>query len=299
MPVTQPVTVRTALLVVYESLPTVLTHLALIAIPFLSPDPMSWVLFGAVALVCGFGITIGHHRYFSHRAFKTSRWFQFALAWAGCVAAQRGPLWWAAHHRQHHAHSDTDGDVHSPETEGFFHAHIGWLFRSSAVRPDFRTVRDFAKYPELVWLDHFWKLPVILTAVACYLLGGWAGVVFGYCLGSVVVKQVTFSVNSFGHLFGPRPYDTGDGSRNNWVLGILALGDGWHNNHHHSPRTARHGFKWYEFDPSYYLILVLERVGVVWGVKKTPRPPKERRGDESRGSLEVDQISPPYAASAM
>src|SRR5204863_3068105 len=127
----------------------------------------------------------------------------------------------------------------------------------SALGPDYRTVRDFARFPELAWLDRHWKLPVLTTAAACFLVGGWAGLIYGYCLASVIVKQSAYSVNSFGHLFGPQPYDTGDTSRNNWVLGLIALGDGWHNNHHHSPQTARHGFRWFEIDPTYYLILAL------------------------------------------
>ena len=154
------------LLVAYELLPTVLTHLALLAIPFVAPTVTAAALLAGVSLAVGFGVTVGLHRYFSHRAFKTSRWFQFVLGWVGTAAGQRGPLWWAAHHRRHHSHSDTDADVHSPTLGGFLHAHVGWLFSRSALVPDYRTVRDFAGFPELAWLDRHWKLPVLTTAAA-------------------------------------------------------------------------------------------------------------------------------------
>ena len=255
-----------------DVLPVVVVHAALLAIPFLDVNWIDIILIPIIGFGSGLGITIGFHRYLTHRGFKTSRLVQFTLAAIGCVALQHGPMWWVAHHRRHHAHSDADGDTHSPN-EGFWHAHMGWLFRSSALTPDYRIVRDIARYPELAWLERFWLLPGILVATGCYYIDGWSGVVIGFCGAIVAGKHMTWSVNSIGHMVGKQPYDTGDRSRNVWILGLLALGEGWHNNHHHSPRTARHGFKWYQVDPSYYVIWTMEKLGLVWDVKKTPRPP--------------------------
>jgi len=265
---------------VAEILVALIPNLGLIAIPFVSPTAVSFALCAAVMLMCGFGVTVCHHRYFAHRSFKTSRWFQFVLGWWASATGQRGPLWWSAHHRRHHSHSDTEGDVHSPTAGGFLHAHLGWLFGKPAAAPDFRVMRDFAKFPELVWLDRLWAVPFLLVGFACYLIGGWAGVVYGFCLGCAIVLQITFSINSFAHLFGKQPHPTGDSSRNNWLLGVIGFGEGWHNNHHHSPRTARLGVKWNQIDFGYWMILVLEKLGLIWCVRKTPRPPRGERHSE-------------------
>jgi stearoyl-CoA desaturase (delta-9 desaturase) len=250
--------------------PLIGVHLALVAILFV---PITWVgaiLFVVMTRITGLGITIGFHRYLSHHSFRTSRWFQFALAAAGCTALQKGPLWWVIHHRQHHKHSDAEGDVHSPVRDGFWYGHCGWLFANDLMQPDHASVRDLTRFRELVWLDRFWMLPGLLAAAACYLIGGWAGLVYGYCLSTVVIFQITFAVNSVGHLWGPQRFATGEGSRNNWVLGVIAMGDGWHNNHHRAPTSARHGFAWYEFDMAYLMIRMLNQMGIVWGVRQPP-----------------------------
>jgi stearoyl-CoA desaturase (delta-9 desaturase) len=247
--------------------PLVSVHLALLAIPFI--EFSWWYLLWVVVLTryIGLGVTAGFHRYLSHRSFKTSRFVQFMLAVAGCTALQKGPLWWVAHHRLHHKHSDTPADPHSPVVGGFLHGHMGWLFTQDLMHPDERPVRDLAKFPELVWLDRLWVVPGLLLAGACFAVGGWGGLVYGYCLSVVLTFQVTFAVNSIGHLFGPQRFATGEGSRNNPVLGVLAMGDGWHNNHHRAPYSARHGFAWYEVDMTFAFIRLLERVGLVWAVK--------------------------------
>ena len=250
--------------------PLLLVHASLAAIPFVSFTLTSFILVVVVTRIAGFGITVGFHRYFSHHSFKTSRWFQFVLGFMGSTALQKGPLWWVAHHRLHHKHSDTAEDPHSPVTKGFIHGHMGWLFTQDLMTPDYHPVRDLTRYPELQWLDRLWMIPGMLLAAACYAIDGWSGLIYGYCLGVVLVFQVTFAVNSIGHLFGPQRFDTGDGSRNNWILGIIGLGDGWHNNHHRAPTSARHGFAWYEFDQSYSLIRLLERLHLVWGVRQPP-----------------------------
>jgi stearoyl-CoA desaturase (delta-9 desaturase) len=250
--------------------PLLLVHLALFALPFLPFSVWNLVIMFALTRVTGLGITVGFHRYFSHRSFKTSRWFQFLLAAAGCTALQRGPLWWVQHHRVHHRHSDTPGDVHSPVVGGFWHGHFGWLFARVTERAGGSLVRDLTRYPELVWLERLWLVPAVLFAAACFAVGGWAGVVYWYCLNVVIVSHMTYSVNSIGHLFGARRFATADGSRNNLLLGYLTLGDGWHNNHHRAPSSARHGFAWYEFDVSYLTIRLFARLGLVWGVRTPP-----------------------------
>ncbi|WP_246173794.1 acyl-CoA desaturase [Limnoglobus roseus] len=229
---------------------------------------ISLVILFVMTRISGLGITVGFHRYLSHHAFKTSRWFQFVMSVAGCTALQKGPLWWVVHHREHHMHSDTAGDVHSPVVDGFWYGHCGWLFARDLMNPDHGNVRDLLKFPELVWLDRLWMIPGILAAAACYTIDGWSGLIYGYCLSTVLVFQVTFAVNSVGHLWGRQRFDTGEGSRNNWLLGYLAMGDGWHNNHHRAPTSARHGFAWYELDLSYLAIRMLRRMRVVWAVRQ-------------------------------
>lgn len=250
--------------------PLILVHLALGAIPFVEFTLISFILLFVVTRIAGIGVTVGLHRYFSHHSFKTTRWFQFVLAFMGCTALQKGPLWWVVHHRLHHKHSDTAADPHSPVADGFWYGHVGWLFSNDLMTPDHGSVRDLTKYPELIWLDRLWMIPGILLAAACYAIEGLPGLVYGYCLAIVFVFQVTFAVNSIGHLFGPQRFETGEGSRNNFVLGILAMGDGWHNNHHRAPYSARHGFAWYEFDMAYLTIRAMRLIGLAWDVKQPP-----------------------------
>jgi stearoyl-CoA desaturase (Delta-9 desaturase) len=256
--------------IVFALCPLLAVHLALIAVPFI--EFSWWYVLWVVVLtrITGLGITVGFHRYFSHRSFKTPRWCQFLLAVAGCTACQKGPLWWAIHHRLHHRHSDTAEDPHSPVVDGFFYGHIGWLFARDLIHPDEKIVHDLTRYRELVWLDRLWMLPGLLLAAVCFAIGGWGGLVYGFCLSVVFIFQVTFAVNSFGHLFGPQRFETCEGSRNNFVLGYLAMGDGWHNNHHRSPSSARHGFAWYELDMSYQFIRLLACMRLVWDVKQPP-----------------------------
>ncbi|MBY0460703.1 MAG: acyl-CoA desaturase [Gemmataceae bacterium] len=250
--------------------PLIAVHLSLVAIPFVEFAVWDAVAVVVVTRIIGLGITAGFHRYFSHHAFKTSRWFQFLLGCAGCAALQQGPLWWVIHHRLHHKHSDTPNDPHSPVVGGFWHGHAGWLFTRDLMTPDMRLARDLTRFPELVWLNRLWVVPGLVLAGACFAVLGWGGLVYGYCLSVVLVFQVTFAVNSIGHLWGPRRFETHEGSRNNLVLGYLAMGDGWHNNHHRAPYSARHGFAWYELDMTYTFIRLLALAGVVWDVKQPP-----------------------------
>ena len=248
----------------------VLVTAALGAIPFIEISPWAFAVAAGVVYFAGLSVTIGYHRYFAHRAFDTSRAFQFLLALVGCLALQKGPLWWVATHRAHHRHSDRADDPHSPVVRGFWYAHLGWMFSRDILSVDYSGVKDLAKFPELVWLDRFWRLPSLLFVAACYWALGWGGVVVGYCFPLAVMFQVTFAVNSVCHLFGSRRFETGEESRNNWWVALLANGEGWHNNHHRAPYSARHGFAWYELDSSYQVIRVLAWLGLVWGVKLPP-----------------------------
>lgn len=216
-----------------------------------------------------FGITAGYHRYFAHRTYKTSRWFQFLLALIGCCAAQRGPLWWSANHRNHHRHADTDVDPHSP-VRGFFWSHLGWILYQSPDEPGPARVRDWVRYPELRWLDRLQWVPPSCLLMLCYAIAGWSGLVWGFLVSTVLLYHATFLVNSVCHLFGTRRYSTIDGSRNNAVVALLTMGEGWHNNHHRYPHSARQGFRWWEIDISYYVLCLLGLFGLVWDLRKPP-----------------------------
>ncbi|CAN5593431.1 hypothetical protein BH11PLA2_BH11PLA2_14680 [soil metagenome] len=261
--------------------PLILVHLSLITLFFVPITWTAFILFVVMTRLTGTGVTVGFHRYFSHHSFKTTRWFQFTLGVLGCTALQKGPLWWVAHHREHHKHSDTEKDVHSPVVDGFWYGHVGWLFARDLMHPSHEDMRDLTRFPELVWLDKLWMVPGILAAAACYAIDGESGLIWGYCLSTVVIFQITFAVNSIGHRWGPQRFNTGEGSRNNWLLGYIAMGDGWHNNHHRAPTSARHGFAWYELDMAYMLIRRLKFVGLVWGIRQPPAAALELAGTKA------------------
>jgi stearoyl-CoA desaturase (delta-9 desaturase) len=217
-----------------------------------------------------FGITAGYHRYFSHRAYKTSRWFQFLLALLGTTATQKGVLWWAAHHRDHHKYSDEPKDIHSPRQRGLWWSHLGWILSSKYDRTKLERIQDFAKYPELRWLNRYHVIPPILLGVACFLVGSWPLLIWGYFVSTVLLWHGTFTINSLAHVFGSRRYQTTDDSRNNWLLALLTMGEGWHNNHHHYQSTANQGFYWWEVDLSYYVLRLLSIFGIVWDLRTPP-----------------------------
>ena len=217
-----------------------------------------------------FFVTGGYHRYFSHRSYKTSRWFQFVLAIGCTLTAQKGVLWWAAHHRQHHKLSDHRGDLHSVIQQGFWWAHVGWILSLDLEDTDYTKIKDFAKYPELVWLNKYWMLPAVACGVLTFLLGGFAGLVWAFAIPTVLTWHGTFTINSLSHLWGGRRYRTDDDSRNNPVLAIVTLGEGWHNNHHHYQVSAKQGFFWWEIDGTYYVLRALAAVGIVWDLHGVP-----------------------------
>jgi stearoyl-CoA desaturase (Delta-9 desaturase) len=250
--------------------PFVAIHFALIAVFFV---PVTWsalALCGGLYVLRMFAITAGFHRYFSHRAYKTSRWFQFVLAWLGCTCLQKGPLWWAANHRKHHKHSDQEDDPHSPIRHGVFWSHIGWVLAQNREGTDLEAVKDLARYPELRLLEKVHWLPGLCLALLCYVMAGWSGLVWGFFVSTVLVYHASFLVNSVCHIFGRRRYNTTDASRNNAVVAILTLGEGWHNNHHHYQSSANQGFRWWEIDLSYYALCMLRTLRLVWDLRKPP-----------------------------
>ncbi|MSR01263.1 MAG: acyl-CoA desaturase [Gemmatimonadetes bacterium] len=225
----------------------------------------------ALYLVRMFAITGFYHRYFSHRAFKTSRVTQFAFALLGASAVQRGPLWWAAHHRKHHRHSDTEEDVHSPRHHGFWWSHMGWITSPANFATDLEAVPDLAQYPELRFLDRFDILVPIVLAVTLFVVGGWQWLVWGFFVSTVVLFHCTCFINSLAHVLGRRRYQTGDDSRNSLLLALVTLGEGWHNNHHRFPGAARQGFFWWEVDLTYYALQILQRFRLVWDLRPVPQ----------------------------
>jgi stearoyl-CoA desaturase (Delta-9 desaturase) len=251
-----------------KNLPFVGLHLACLAVFFTTPDLLALGLCVLFYLVRMVGITVGYHRYFSHRSYKTSRPFQFVLAWCGCSALQKGPLWWAAHHRSHHRHADQAEDPHSPRMRSFWWSHVGWILAIDFDDTNWHSVRDWSRYPELRWLNRNHWVPGMVVAGVCWGLGGWSGLVWGFFLSTVLVFHATFLVNSLCHVWGPRRYATPDASRNNLWVALLTLGEGWHNNHHHYQSSANQGFFWWEIDMSYYLIKVLGWARLVWDIRK-------------------------------
>lgn len=216
-----------------------------------------------------FFVTAGYHRYFAHRSFRAGRIVQALLAFGGTTAAQKGPLWWAAHHRAHHRRADRDGDVHSPK-DGFWWSHVGWILSDRHKRADLRLVADLGAYPELRWLDrHDWLGPWLLAA-ASFAVAGWSGLFVGFFGSTVLVWHGTFLVNSVAHLVGRRRYDTPDTSRNSLVVAILTLGEGWHNNHHRFPSSVRQGHAWWEIDPTYLVLRILAAAGVIHDLRLQP-----------------------------
>lgn len=269
-------------------IPFVLLHIACFAVFWVG---FSWFALGATVILYAvrmFAITGFYHRYFSHKAFKTSRPFQFILAVLGATAVQRGPLWWASHHRHHHMHSDAPGDAHSPIQHGFLWSHIGWFLVNKNFVTHTHRVKELNRYRELRVLDRFDIIIPILFAIGIFLVGyiletthphlntnGWQLLIWGFVISTVLLYHATFTVNSLAHVWGKRRYATTDHSRNNFFLALLTLGEGWHNNHHHYPAAARQGFYWWEIDLTYYGLKVLAALGLIWDLRKVPKPVRD------------------------
>ena len=259
----------------------------------------NWLYLGLMVgmyLLTGFGITIGYHRLFTHRSFKTPRWFANTLAILGSMAVEGPVLHWVAVHRKHHQHSDDHSDPHSPHAcggglsgtlRGMWHAHVGWSLHAKKKENLTHYVHDLRKDKTLVWINNLFPAWVLIGFILPAAIGGlvtmtWMGVLLGFLWGGLVrvmlVHHATWSINSVCHLWGSRPFKSNDESRNNALFGILALGEGWHNNHHAFPTSARHGLAWWQFDISYILIVVMSRVGLASKVKV----PSQEKMDQRR-----------------
>ena len=233
--------------------------------------PFSWELVGIAILTYSlrmFGITGVYHRYFSHNAYKTSRVFQFILAWIGAIAMQKGPIWWAAHHRNHHKHSDTEKDLHSPKI-GFWYSHMLWFLVDDFNEYDPKIIKDYMKYPEIVWMDKYHWVPPLAFSIVLGLIS-WPVLVWGYGVANFISGHATWTINSLAHVYGKQRFNTGDTSRNNLWLALLTFGEGWHNNHHYYRHSANQGFYWWEIDITFYALKVLSWFGLIWDLKTVP-----------------------------
>lgn len=249
-----------------------------------------------------FWITGGYHRYFSHKTYKTSRVFQFLIAFFAETSVQKGVLWWGAHHRHHHKASDTPADPHSMKIYGFWYSHIGWIAGPEYKETDFNSIQDYGKFPEIKWIDKHYVYPVIVMALAIFTLGGfvnnvadystdlgWATIgswslqggtsalLIGFLLSTAILFHGTFSINSIMHKIGNKRYESGDESRNSLILALVTLGEGWHNNHHYYMSSTRQGFYWWEIDITYYILKAFSFVGLVWDIQEVPKHIKDSR----------------------
>ena len=230
-----------------------------------------------------FAVTAFYHRYFSHRSFKTSRPAQFIFAVLGATSVQRGALWWAAHHRVHHQYADTDKDLHSPR-RGFWWSHMGWFTCEASFDTQYHRIKDFSKFPELRFLNRYDMLIPVLTGVTVFFIGhilyliapelGTSGLqllVWGFFISTIALFHTTVVINSVAHVWGSQRYATNDDSKNNWLLALLTFGEGWHNNHHRWPTSARQGFFWWEIDITFYILKVMSWMGIIWDLNPVPK----------------------------
>lgn len=268
-------------------LPIFIAHVGCLLVFLSGWSPIALFVCFLTYFVRMFGITAGYHRYFSHRSFKTGRTFQFVLAFLGASAGQLGPIWWAAHHRHHHRYPDKEEDVHSP-LEGFWWSHIEWFLVDDEGHKRASKMRDLLRYPELRVLDRHYLIAPFLLAVGLYALGAYLTrfpglgtsslqmLVWGFFISTVLVAHATFAINSIAHVIGSRRYDTDDHSRNNLLLALITLGEGWHNNHHRFPGSERQGFFWYEIDITHYILRALEKLRIVSELREPPSHLLER-----------------------
>lgn len=266
---------------ILATIPYALVHLACFAVFWTGVSVDAVVVCFLAYVVRMFGVTAGYHRYFAHRAFKTSRVFQFVLALLATSSAQLGPLWWAATHRHHHTSSDTVQDPHSPRHHGFLWSHMGWFLHPNHRKPNHNAIRDYAKFPELVFVDKWSLIAPTILAFSTYGLGyvlqqqgrpttPMQMLIWGFFVSTVLLYHGTYTINSLSHLFGSQRFVTGDDSRNNPLLAIITLGEGWHNNHHHYQSSCRQGFYWWEIDLTFMTLFLLSRLGIVWDLRPVP-----------------------------
>ncbi len=274
-------TIRKIVMLVVVVLPFLAT---LLAIELLWQRAVNWTdlaLLVAFNLLAGLGVTVGYHRMLTHRSFQPHPVVKFIFLAFGSMAVEGPALEWAATHIKHHAHSDREGDPHSP-VEGFWHAHMGWLFNRSFADPNIYC-RNLVKDPIVVFVSRTFIFWVILSLAIPFAIGGWTGLLWGGLVRIFLTHHITWSVNSVCHTFGKREFETRDQSRNEWIVGLLGLGEGWHNNHHAFPRSAFHGLHWWQFDLSGYVIWTLERVGLARDVYRVSPAMRARYADKKMG----------------
>jgi len=251
-------------------------HLGCLGTLWVGASPAALAVAAALFALRMFAVTAFYHRYFSHRAFRASRAAQFVFALLGASAVQRGPLWWASHHRHHHAHADRPEDAHSARQHGFLWSHCLWFLAAGNVRTRAERVRDLARYPELRLIDRFDVAVPIMLGIVLWSISTEM-FVWGFCVSTVALYHATFTINSLAHRYGSRRYATRDDSRNNWWLALLTFGEGWHNNHHRHPGSARQGLYWWELDFTYYALRGLAALGIVWDLNEVRREDRDRR----------------------
>jgi stearoyl-CoA desaturase (Delta-9 desaturase) len=259
-----------------RAVPFLAVHAGCLGVLWTGVSPVAVALGVFLYLLRMFAITGFYHRYFSHRSFRTSRPVAFLFAFIACSSAQRGPLWWAAHHRHHHKDSDRPSDPHSPAQHGFWWSHCGWFLAPRHFPTRHELLRDFKEHRELHWLNRFDMLPPVCLGLACLALGWalqhWAPslgtnpgqmLVVGFAISTTLLYHGTFSINSLSHLWGSRPHSTGDDSRNNFLLALITLGEGWHNNHHRFPAYTNQGHRWWQIDITLWTLRSLSLLGLV------------------------------------
>lgn len=277
-----------------------LVHLLPLAAIWTGVTWFDWTVCAVLYFTRMFWITGGYHRYFAHKSYKTSRWFQFVIAFMAQTSAQKGALWWAAHHRHHHRHSDQPEDPHSMKLYGFWYSHIGWIIGPDYKETDYKTIGDYAKYPELVWLNKHYLVAPVTLALVVTMLGAWVNggspllmfthhglstLLIGFFLSTIILYHATFSINSIMHKFGNQRYKSGDESKNSLWLALLTMGEGWHNNHHYYESAARQGFFWWEVDITYYILRVFGWLGLIWDIREVPDHIKYSKDKEEAKAL--------------
>jgi stearoyl-CoA desaturase (Delta-9 desaturase) len=272
----------------HRSLPMYLCHAVGIAGPFFVPFRWGYVALAvSLYLIRMLALSGGFHRYFAHRSYRTGRGFQLVIAFLGGTCAQRGVLWWAGNHRHHHRFSDAPEDLHSPRQHGFFWSHVGWILSKRHAETRNELIRDFARFPELRWLDRHHVVPPLVMLGTLLLAGGVPAAVWGAFTSSVLLWHLTFTINSLAHTVGSARYPTSDDSRNNPVLALLTLGEGWHNNHHHYPASSTFGFFWWEVDLTYWVLKALEATGLIWDVREIPAGVRDRHAATASPDVEA------------
>ena len=279
-------------------LPFLFMHVMCLGVIWVGWSPFAVLTALALYVLRMLAITGFYHRYFSHKSFKTSRVAQFLFALLGASAAQRGPLWWASHHRHHHIHSDKETDAHSPTKHGFLWSHMGWFMSADNFPPRLPRVPDLVKFKELIWLDRFDSFVPVALAIGLFVLGnllaayapqlntnGAQLLIWGFFISTVLLYHATYTVNSLAHQIGKRRYNTRDDSRNSLLIALITCGEGWHNNHHHYPGSARQGFYWWEIDVTYYFLKLLAMTGIIWDLKQVPVKQKHSRLITKRGHI--------------